>query len=200
MRHRLSGISTYTGSMAWEREMSTPPKLHSEYYTASLPLPFLTNCELSSTTMLETPTGETVNERRQKYDKNSDWCHDDATQTVIPHLLGKTTLKYYRYALLVPAAAAARWHVMDTDGYWRRQKRRQHINTLNWLPAHIIASQEPGLASSWLLSASVRVDSRRWWSWFHRQQTVLGQRSLDISERGTPTADGRELVIHSTAA
>jgi len=41
MRHRLSGISTHavlrTGSMAWEREMSTPSKLHSEY-TASLPL------------------------------------------------------------------------------------------------------------------------------------------------------------------
>jgi len=33
MRHRLSGIcSMATSSMAWEREMSTPPKLHSEYY------------------------------------------------------------------------------------------------------------------------------------------------------------------------
>ena len=32
MRHRLSGISTYTGSTAWEREMSTSPTLHSEYY------------------------------------------------------------------------------------------------------------------------------------------------------------------------
>jgi len=28
MRHRLSGISTY----GLEREMSTPPTLHSEYY------------------------------------------------------------------------------------------------------------------------------------------------------------------------
>jgi len=29
MRHRLSGIYPPTGSMAWEREMSTPPKLSS---------------------------------------------------------------------------------------------------------------------------------------------------------------------------
>jgi len=33
MRHRLSCIS-------WEREMNTSPKLHLEYSTASLPLPF----------------------------------------------------------------------------------------------------------------------------------------------------------------
>jgi len=27
MRHRLSGISTYGGSMAWEREISTSPEI-----------------------------------------------------------------------------------------------------------------------------------------------------------------------------
>jgi len=40
MRHRLSSISTYTGSMVLEREMSTPPTLHWST-TASLPLPLL---------------------------------------------------------------------------------------------------------------------------------------------------------------
>jgi len=34
--------------MAWESEMSTPPKLHSEYY-GTLPLPLLTHREMVTT-------------------------------------------------------------------------------------------------------------------------------------------------------
>ena len=76
------------------------------------------------------------------------------------------------------AAAAARWHVMDADGYWRRQRRR-HINTLNWQPSRITGAQ-PGLLGFQLATVGLgagRLPARRRQSWFHRQLTVLGRRA-----------------------